>query len=85
MKKIRLSLISWMHYVKLVLRSILFLLVLVFYILGRVTELKNFYALPIAVWIFFVIEMILRFFRQGLRVWDVRSSLDAIINQMEIT
>ena len=62
MKKIRLSLISWMHYVKLVLRSILFLLVLVFYILGRVTELKNFYALPIAVWIFFVIEMILRFF-----------------------
>lgn len=35
MKKIRLSLISWMHYVKLVLRSILFLLVLVFYILGN--------------------------------------------------
>lgn len=47
--KHKLTPILWMHYVKLVFRSVLFLLVLVFYILGRVTELKNFYALPIAV------------------------------------
>ena len=61
-RKIKLSPISCMNYGKLVLRSVLFLLVLVFYIIGRVTELKDFYILPIVVWLFFVVEMILRFF-----------------------
>ncbi len=60
--KSRLSTISLMHYVKLFVRSMLFLLVLIFYILGKVSELKDFYALPIAVWIIFVLEIILRFF-----------------------
>lgn len=57
-----LSKISYMHCVKLFVRSILFLLVLIFYILGRASELKDFHALPIFVWVFFVVEMILRFF-----------------------
>ena len=61
-KKVHLSAISWMHYVKLIIRSVLFLFFLLFYVLGRTTELKDFIAIPIAVWIIFVVEMILRFF-----------------------
>ena len=60
--KHKLTPILWMHYVKLVFRSVLFLLVLGFYIFGRTAELRNFYILPVTVWIFFVMEMILRFF-----------------------
>ena len=60
--KIHLSAISWMHYTKLIVRSLLFVIVLVFYILDKTSVMKIFYALPIIVWIFFVVEMILRFF-----------------------
>ena len=61
MKK-RISRISALHYVKLVLRSILFLVVLLFYILDR-TEILTYNAiLPASVWIFFVTEMFFRFF-----------------------
>lgn len=51
-----------MHYTKLIVRSLLFVIVLVFYILDKTSVMKIFYALPIIVWIFFVVEMILRFF-----------------------
>ncbi len=61
-KSIRLSPISTLHYTKLVLRSLLFLAVLVFYILDKADILANFAPLPIGVWILFVVEMILRFF-----------------------
>ena len=61
-KKAKISLISSMHLVKLVVRSILFLAVLIAYILDRTTTLKNFLPLPIAVWVIFVVEMVLRFF-----------------------
>ena len=61
-RRVKLSNISVLHYVKLVARSLLFLAVLIFYIEGRVSELTDFYPLPIAVWVFFVVEMILRFF-----------------------
>lgn len=57
-----LSSISILHYIKLILRTALFILVLVYYILDRADKLKNFAPLPIGVWIFFVVEMILRFF-----------------------
>ena len=64
MKKPRkhISRISILHYVKLVLRSALFVLVLVYYIFERTDKLTSFAPLPICVWIFFVAEMVLRFF-----------------------
>ena len=61
-RHVKLSAISVLHYVKLIWRSLLFLAVLIFYIEGRASELKHFYPLPIAVWVFFVVEMVLRFF-----------------------
>ncbi len=58
----RLSKISILHYVKLILRSLLFAAVLVCYILDR-TEVLTYHAIiPIIVWVFFVFEMFLRFF-----------------------
>ena len=51
-----------MHIVKLVLRSILFLTVLVFYLLDRTEVMSYGILLPAAVWIFFVVEMVFRFF-----------------------
>ncbi|MBR5867908.1 MAG: hypothetical protein IKZ21_00565, partial [Clostridia bacterium] len=61
-KSVRLSPISTLHYTKLILRSLLFLAVLVFYILDKADVLANFIPLPIGVWVLFVVEMILRFF-----------------------
>ena len=63
---ISLSKISWMHIVRLVLRSILFIAVLVFYILDRTEVLTHNAILPIVVWVFFVSEMLLRFFPSNL-------------------
>lgn len=57
-----LSKTSTMHMVKLVLRSILLVAVLVFYILDRTDVIARNAVLPITVWVFFVVEMILRFF-----------------------
>ena len=58
----KLSKISILHIVKLILRSLLFLVVLVFYVLDRTEVLTYNAILPAAVWIFFVVEMIFRFF-----------------------
>ena len=58
----KISTISAFHYLKLLLRSALFVGVLIYYILGKTEVLKNFYPLPLAVWIFFAIEMALRLF-----------------------
>lgn len=62
LKAKHLSSISALHYTKLILRSLLFLSVLVFYILDKAHILANFLPLPLIVWVLFVIEMILRFF-----------------------
>ena len=58
----KISKISALHIVKLILRSLLFLTVLVFYILDRTEVLKYNELLLAAVWIFFVVEMLFRFF-----------------------
>lgn len=58
----KISVISAFHYIKLLLRFCLFVGVLVYYILGKTEVLKNFYPLPLAVWIFFVVEIGFRFF-----------------------
>ena len=58
----KLSKISALHYLKLFLRSLLFLSVLVFYILDKTDVLKNFTPLLVVVWVFFIVEMLLRFF-----------------------
>ena len=58
----KISKISALHIVKLILRSLLFLTVLVFYVLDRTEVLTYNALLPAAVWIFFVVEMIFRFF-----------------------
>ena len=58
----KLSKISLLHYIKLVLRSLLFLAVLVTYLLDK-TEILTYHAiLPVIVWVFFIVEMLLRFF-----------------------
>lgn len=58
----KISKISLLHYIKLVLRSLLFLAVLVTYLLDK-TEILTYHAiLPMIVWGFFVVEMLLRFF-----------------------
>lgn len=61
MKK-KLSIISLLHYVKLVLRSALFLAALSAYIFEKTHLLTRSYVLPVIVWIFFVMDMIFRFF-----------------------
>ena len=58
----KLSKISALHYLKLILRSLLFCAVLVFYILDKTDVLKNFTPLLVVVWVFFIVEMLLRFF-----------------------
>ena len=61
MKK-KLTRICALHYVKLTLRSLLFIAVLVTDILHR-TEILTYHAIvPMIVWVFFIIEMLLRFF-----------------------
>lgn len=58
----KLSKISILHYVKLIERSLLFIAVLVTYILDK-TEILTYRAIiPSFVWVFFVVEMFLRFF-----------------------
>lgn len=61
MKK-KLSKISTLHYVKLILRSLLFICVLICYILNKIDLLADFAPLMITVWIFFFVGMLLRFF-----------------------
>ena len=64
MKSIRkpLSRISISYYVRLILRSALFIWALVYYIHNKLHALKDFTPLLLGVWLFFVAEMILRFF-----------------------
>ena len=58
----KLSKISALHYFKLILRSTLFIAVLVSYILDKTEVLLQNAILPIIVWVFFIIGMSLRFF-----------------------
>ena len=68
-KRIKLSLISSMHYAKLVYRSALLLAALTLYIVGRVraggdllTGFLDHNLIMDVIWLVFVVEMILRFF-----------------------
>ena len=58
----KLSRISILHYVRLVVRSLLFLAVLTAYILDRTEVLTQNAIIPMIVWVFFIVEMLLRFF-----------------------
>lgn len=60
--KRKLSAISTLHYVRLAVRSLLFLAVLTAYVLDRTEVLTRNYVIPVIVWIFFIVEMLLRFF-----------------------
>ena len=60
--KKKFSKIYALHYFKLVTRSLLFMLSIIFYILGRTEVLTDNIVLPGVVWTFFFIEMLLRFF-----------------------
>lgn len=69
MKHRKISAVSALHYVRLVYRSVLFLLLLLHYILYRVeraedltVQLEKRPVILIVIWIVFVVEMILRFF-----------------------
>lgn len=48
--------------IKLIVRSLLFMAVLVFYILDRTEVLTQNAIVPAVVWVFFIVEMLLRFF-----------------------
>jgi hypothetical protein len=68
-KKDRLTVVGVMHYSKLVLRSVIFILLLVLYILYRTkggsdieSIVESHPAVLITVWLIFVVEMVLRFF-----------------------
>ncbi len=68
-KKDRLTIVGVMHYSKLVLRSVIFVLLLVLYILYRTkggsdieSIVESHPAVLITVWLIFVVEMVLRFF-----------------------
>ena len=61
-RKNKLSKISALHYFKLFLRSTLFVAVLVYYVLDRTEVLTQNLILPMIVWTFFIIGMVLRFF-----------------------
>ncbi len=58
----KLSAISVLHYWKLAARSLLLLAVLAAYILEKFQVLQNLWLLKSAVWLIFVVEMLLRFF-----------------------
>ena len=58
----KLSGISTLHYIRLVIRSILFLAVLAAYILERTEVLTGNLIIPTVVWVSFIVEMLLRFF-----------------------
>ncbi len=58
----KLSKISSLHFVKLILRSLLLLAAVTTYVLERTEILTHRALLPIIVWVFFVVEMLLRFF-----------------------
>jgi hypothetical protein len=58
----KLSKISLLHYARLFMRSALFLAVLIAYILDRTEVLTQNFIIPLIVWIFFIVEMLLRFF-----------------------
>ena len=69
MKKRKISAVSTLHYMRLVYRSVLFLLLAVYYILYRVRDgedilniVENRPVILIILWAVFVFEMILRFF-----------------------
>lgn len=60
--KRKLSKTCVLHYIKLVMRSMLFIAVLVTDIMNRTEVLTQNAVIPMIVWIFFVSEMLLRFF-----------------------
>ncbi len=69
MKRRKISIVSWLHFSRLIYRSLLFILLLISYIRFRVysgeTVIENLEKVPIIIlitWIIFVVEMILRFF-----------------------
>lgn len=83
--KRKISTISALHVLRLVYRSVLFIMLLNTYIRFRLfneaTVVESVERLPAILyisWGVFVIEMILRFFRPNMRALAVRSSLLAI-------
>ena len=67
--KIKLTKVSTLHYVRLVMRSLMFVVLLVFYIIyrfrgGRTIEsyMESYPGVLIFVWAVFVFEMVMRFF-----------------------
>ena len=68
-KKIRLTVVSTYHYVRLVARSLTFLVLLVYYVIYRLLGgddieqvIESHPAVLVFIWAFFIVEMILRFF-----------------------
>ena len=66
-KHLKISKISTLHYIKLVFRSILFIVAFVDYIYARLNDLPERFPWILAVvWVIFAVEMLLRFFPSSL-------------------
>ena len=81
----KLSTISTLHFVKLILRLILFVAVLIVYLFRKSSDLSNPPYLLFFVWMLFIIEMIFRFFLQDLKVWVAKSNSKRITYQKQNT
>ena len=65
----KLTIVSLLHYIRLVYRSVLFILLVIWYIRfrlglgdGLTTEIEKYPGILILVWLVFVFEMVFRFF-----------------------
>ena len=79
----KLSKILRLHYARLIMRSALFLAVLVTYILDRTEVLTQNFIIPLIVWIFFTFEMTLRFFPSRLESMGCQKQFERNYNPKE--
>ena len=86
--KRKISAVSQLHFLRLVYRTALFVMLLITYIRSRLfseaTVIESVERLPAILyisWAVFVIEMILRFFHPDMRAPAARSSLPAIMKK----
>ncbi len=85
-KRRKISIVSTWHYVRLIYRSVLFVLLLISYIRFRfyseasiIESVEKMPTIIVVTWAIFVVEMIFRFFPSKYESPDVRNSLQRTI------
>lgn len=86
----KLTIVSLLHYIRLVYRSVLFILLVIWYIRfrlglgdGLTAEIEKYLGILILVWLVFVIEMIFRFFPSRYESPGCRNNSHAITSNQE--